>query len=120
MEVDVMKKVPVREQEPQVRAGNFEEVCYGYTLEEAQAEASRCLNCKNAQCMKDAPYLLIFPDLFSRSKKAISKKHTISFPSPLHFLQFAEEYVLRKLSVKASVSEASRERPYPSVSLKDS
>ena len=45
-------RVPVREQEPKVRATNFEEVCYGYNEEEAVAEASRCLNCKNAQCMK--------------------------------------------------------------------
>ena len=52
MEVDVLKRVPVREQDPKVRATNFEEVCYGYNKEEAMAEASRCLNCKNAQCMK--------------------------------------------------------------------
>ena len=51
MEVDVLKRVPVREQDPKVRATNFEEVCYGYNKEEAMAEASRCLNCKNAQCM---------------------------------------------------------------------
>ena len=49
MDVDVLKRVPVREQEPKVRATNFEEVCYGYDKEEAMAEASRCLNCKNAQ-----------------------------------------------------------------------
>ena len=48
MEVDVLKRVPVREQDPKVRATNFEEVCYGYNKEEAMAEASRCLNCKNA------------------------------------------------------------------------
>ena len=30
MEVDVLKRVPVREQDPKVRATNFEEVCYGY------------------------------------------------------------------------------------------
>ena len=43
--MDMMKKVPVREQEPLVRAGNFDEVCLGYNEEEAVAEASRCLNC---------------------------------------------------------------------------
>ena len=37
--MDGMKKVPVREQEPKVRATNFEEVCYGYNEEEAVAEA---------------------------------------------------------------------------------
>ena len=48
--MDVLNRVPVREQEPQVRAANFEEVCLGYNEEEAKAEAARCLNCKNAQC----------------------------------------------------------------------
>ncbi|MBO4908311.1 MAG: NADPH-dependent glutamate synthase [Lachnospiraceae bacterium] len=69
MEVDVMKKVPVREQEPQVRAKNFEEVCYGYTLEEAQAEASRCLNCKNAQCMKGCPVSINIPGFIQQIKE---------------------------------------------------
>ena len=45
--MDVLKKVPVREQDPKVRATNFEEVCYGYNQEEAMEEASRCLKCKN-------------------------------------------------------------------------
>ena len=45
--MDVLKKVPVREQEPAVRAKNFEEVCLGYNEEEAKEEASRCLNCSN-------------------------------------------------------------------------
>ena len=40
--MDMLKKVPVREQDPSVRAKNFEEVCYGYNEEEAVAEASRC------------------------------------------------------------------------------
>ena len=44
-------RVPVREQDPKVRATNFEEVCYGYNQEEAQLEASRCLHCKNPRCV---------------------------------------------------------------------
>ncbi len=69
MEVDVMKKVPVREQEAKVRATNFDEVCYGYTLEEAQAEASRCLNCKNAQCMKGCPVSIDIPGFIQQIKE---------------------------------------------------
>lgn len=69
MEVDVMKKVPVREQEAKVRATNFEEVCYGYSLEEAQAEASRCLNCKNAQCMKGCPVSIDIPGFIQQIKE---------------------------------------------------
>ena len=49
--MDVLKKVPVREQDPKVRAANFEEVCLGYNKEEAMEEASRCIKCKNAKCM---------------------------------------------------------------------
>ena len=39
-------RVPVREQDPKVRATNFEEVCYGYSLEEAQAEATEAPEAK--------------------------------------------------------------------------
>ncbi len=61
MDIDVLKKVPVREQEPQVRAKNFDEVCLGYNMEEAQAEASRCLKCKNARCMTGCPVSINIP-----------------------------------------------------------
>ena len=61
MEVDVLKRIPVREQEPKVRATNFQEVCLGYNLEEAQAEASRCLKCKNARCMTGCPVSIDIP-----------------------------------------------------------
>ena len=51
----MLKKVPVREQDPKVRATNFEEVCLGYNQEEAMEEASRFLNCKNVMCNKGFP-----------------------------------------------------------------
>ena len=59
--MDVLKKVPVREQDPKVRATNFEEVCLGYNKEEAMEEASRCLKCKNARCMKGCPVSINIP-----------------------------------------------------------
>ena len=55
--MDVLKKVPIKEQDPKVRAKNFEEVCLGYTLDEAVAEASRCIQCKNAKCIKGCQFL---------------------------------------------------------------
>lgn len=61
MEVDVLKRVPIREQDPKVRATNFDEVCLGYNAEEATAEASRCLGCKNAQCVKGCPVAIDIP-----------------------------------------------------------
>ena len=66
--MDVLVRVPVREQEPKVRATNFEEVCYGYNEEEAVAEASRCLNCKNAQCMKGCPVSINIPAFIEQVK----------------------------------------------------
>lgn len=59
--MDVLKKVPVREQDPKVRATNFEEVCLGYNIEEAKEEASRCLKCKNPQCQKGCPVSIDIP-----------------------------------------------------------
>lgn len=54
-------RVPVREQAPEVRATNFDEVCYGYNLDEAVEEAKRCLNCKNARCIKTCPVGINIP-----------------------------------------------------------
>ena len=58
-------RVPVREQDPKVRATNFEEVCYGYNVEEAQLEASRCLNCKNPRCVGACPVSVKIPQFIS-------------------------------------------------------
>lgn len=66
--MDVLHKVPVREQEPQVRARNFEEVCLGYNKEEAMAEAERCINCKNAQCIKGCPVAINIPGFIEQVK----------------------------------------------------
>ncbi len=54
-------RVVVREQEPALRATNFDEVCYGYNAEEAQLEASRCLNCKNPRCVAACPVNINIP-----------------------------------------------------------
>ena len=59
--MDVLKKTPVREQEPLVRAKNFEEVCLGYDMEEAKEEATRCLKCKNPLCQKGCPVSIDIP-----------------------------------------------------------
>ncbi len=76
--VDVLKKVPVREQDPKVRATNFEEVCLGYNEEEAKAEASRCLKCKNAQCMKGCPVSIHIPDFIKEVEEGnIAKAYAI-------------------------------------------
>ena len=59
-------RVPVREQDPAIRATNFEEVCHGYNLEEAQLEASRCLHCKNPRCTAACPVNIRIPDFIEQ------------------------------------------------------
>ncbi len=59
-------RVPVREQDPKVRATNFEEVCYGYNIEEAQLEATRCLHCKNPRCVAACPVSVKIPDFIAQ------------------------------------------------------
>lgn len=67
--MNVLERVPVREQEPLVRATNFEEVCLGYNKDEAMEEASRCLNCKNAACIKGCPVSIDIPAFINEVKK---------------------------------------------------
>ena len=62
------KRVPIKEQEPLVRATNFEEVCLGYNDEEAALEASRCLTCKNPQCVTGCPVNIDIPGFISHLK----------------------------------------------------
>ena len=61
-------RVPVREQDPALRATNFDEVCLGYSLEEATLEASRCLNCKNPRCVAACPVGIQIPQFIEALK----------------------------------------------------
>ncbi|HAG68611.1 MAG TPA: glutamate synthase (NADPH), homotetrameric [Lachnospiraceae bacterium] len=67
--MDVLKKVPVREQDPKVRASNFDEVCFGYDSQEAAQEAERCLNCKNAKCIEGCPVGINIPAFIHEVKE---------------------------------------------------
>jgi len=79
--MDRMKKTPIQEQDPKVRATNFQEVCLGYTEEEAVQEASRCLNCKNKPCVSKCPVSIDIPEFvhhvkekeFAEAAKALDK-----------------------------------------------
>ena len=81
-----LEKVKMPEQEPNIRNKNFKEVALGYTEEMAKEEAERCLNCKNKPCVNGCHV----------NVQALM----IKFPKQVHFLQSAEEFVLRKTSVK--------------------
>ena len=110
--MDMMKKVPVREQDPKVRATNFEEVCLGYNEEEARAEASRCLKCKNPKCVGGCPVSIDIPGFikevqegnYEEAAKVIAKSSAL--PAVCG----------RRASVKASVSAELRASRSPSVS----
>jgi len=67
--MDVNKRIPVREQDPKVRATNFDEVCLGYDMEEAVNEASRCLGCKNAKCVSGCPVSIDIPGFIAQLKE---------------------------------------------------
>ena len=71
---DVLKKVPVREQAPKVRATNFEEGCLGYNKEEAMEEANRCLGCKKAKCMEGCPVSINIPGFVHEVKEGNFEK----------------------------------------------
>ena len=67
--MDMMTRVPISEQDPKERATNFDEVCLGYTEEEAVAEASRCLNCKNPKCVGGCPVSINIPAFIEQVKE---------------------------------------------------
>lgn len=62
-------KTPMKEQAPDVRNKNFSEVALGYTLEEGQLEASRCLQCKNAPCIQNCPVMIDIPGFIKHIEK---------------------------------------------------
>ena len=63
------QRTKVREQDPQERARNFEEVSLGFNLEEARLEASRCLHCKNPRCVGACPVGVKIPDFIALVKE---------------------------------------------------
>ncbi len=62
------KKHEMPTQDPKVRAHNFKEVALGYTAEIADAEAKRCLNCKNRPCVEGCPVNVNIPDFIAQIK----------------------------------------------------
>ena len=108
--MDVLNKVPVREQEPKVRATNFDEVCLGYNKDEAVEEASRCIGCKNAKCIEGCPVSINIPGFIAEVKEGKFEEayKVISESSALPAV-----YVRRRASVREDVSVASRVSRFP-------
>lgn len=103
-----LEKVPMPEQEPNVRNKNFKEVTLGYTEEMAVEEAQRCLNCKHKPCMQGCPVMVKIPEFIAlvaegKFEEAYKKiQETSSLPA------FAAGFVRRKISAKSSASEVLR------------
>lgn len=62
------KRIPLREQDSKIRVKNFEEVCLGYSKEEALLEANRCLGCKKAKCKEKCPVNIDIPEFVKQIK----------------------------------------------------
>ena len=64
-----MTKKPMPEQDPVVRAGNFDEVALGYTAEDAIAEAGRCLDCREPRCRTGCPVSVRIPEFLAKVRE---------------------------------------------------
>ena len=117
---DVLKKVPVREQDPKERATNFEEVCLGYNAEEAMEEATRCINCKNAKCIQGCPVAINIPAFIKEVKEGNFEGayKTIGTVLP-RFRQSVDVSVRRRHSVRENVSVVSKESRFLLVNWRD-
>ena len=87
LNMSVLNRVPVREQDPKVRATNFDEVCLGYNMEEAMEEASRCINCKNAKCIQGCPVSINIP-AFVKAVKEGTVSYTHLMPAVRIHMKF--------------------------------
>ena len=101
MATERIGRVACPEQDPATRAHNFDEVCLGYTPEQAVLEAGRCLHCKNPRCVAACPVGVDIPDFIAAVKEGDNARRRTSLRATRHSLQFAEGYVLRRPSVKA-------------------
>lgn len=61
-----LTKTPMPEQDPQIRAHNFQEVTLGYTPEMAMEEAARCLGCKKPKCVEGCPVNVRIPEFIGK------------------------------------------------------
>lgn len=74
MAIEKKQRNAIPEQDPAVRAHNFDEVAIGFTAELARDEASRCLGCKNAPCMKGCPVGVRIPEFLALVKQGDYEK----------------------------------------------
>ncbi len=110
--------MPTQAAEDRIR--NFEEVALGYTPALAQAEAQRCLNCKNAPCMTGCPVGVRIPDFISKIKGGDMRgaAETLKADNNLPAIcgrvcpqeNQCEKYCVRKVKLGGSVAIGNLER----------
>ena len=66
---EAKKRQKPREQDPKVRAKNFDEVSFGLTEHQALVEASRCLQCKKPRCVEACPVGINIPHFIQNIKE---------------------------------------------------
>ena len=97
------EKNKMPEQDPKLRASNFDEVALGYTPDLAVDEAERCLMCKNKPCIAGCPVLIDIPGFIKKVQDSDLKLHIRLLPVPVRCPQFAGGFVRRKDSVRSFV-----------------
>ena len=102
------KKCPMPEQDPKVRARNFEEVALGYTAEQAMEEAGRCLGCKKPKCVEGCPVNVRIPEFIAKVAEGDFQAayEIVTSTNALPALS-------GRASAKASAFGASRANPWP-------
>ena len=103
---DKKHRVPVPEQDPKVRAHNFDEVCLGYSADMAIMEAQRCLNCKDPQCVKHCPVNVNIPGFIARVAKGDFEGAAVSSVAIPRCQPSVDACVLKRLSARAAASWA--------------
>lgn len=108
-----LTKTPMPEQDPKVRARNFEEVALGYTAEQAMEEAGRCLGCKKPKCVEGCPVNVRIPEFIAKVAEGDFQAAYEIVTSTNALPALSGRSAPRRASAKASAFGASRANPWP-------
>ena len=108
-----LTKTPMPEQDPKVRARNFEEVALGYTAEQAMEEAGRCLGCKKPKCVEGCPVNVRIPEFIAKVAEGDFQAAYEIVTSTNALPALSGRVCPRRASAKASAFAASRANPWP-------
>lgn len=104
----VMEKHKMPEQDPKVRARNFQEVALGYDEDTAVAEAERCLNCKVPKCRQGCPVQVNIPAFIGKIKERDFDAAIDIIKESNSLQQYVAVSAHRRISARSIVLWASR------------